>query len=488
MILWWPHAIERRAWRHERHEGRRVLWLRYGHVLLPASADSGLQPMAAVSARKRARSLCALPRQRSIDRKYWGSAGAPRGQRRNSLFFKALPAGCPRGESSVRPGSKVLPPAPGGRHAFVLGPKYTSTRGLGVGCDATDQELVRTRLRSPTRDREPAYSRPGAFRDEDPRRRRSCADPRGPARRLQGTEARRPRCSRRRTRPRTMQVLGEQPDVALILLDLSLPDRDGLDLLAEVRERYPAISVVVLSALADRANVVRALELGALGFIPKSAGARSCRARCSWCFPAASTSRRRSSARPIGADGAVAAKPQHGRDAQASPADLGLTGRQVDVLALMMQGKSNKAICRRARPRRTDGEEPRHRHPEGVEGDQPHRGGLIAAASWAGSVAAAASAATGAQKLTDHGAQAPSDAPACAADGSRGRGRRAGARLVVSPLMRKAGIGRRKRRAAARSPRCRFLPLRQTIIGNDQVRPALVRGEHRPVPRRASRR
>ena len=29
-----------------------------------------------------------------------------------------------------------------------------------------------------------------------------------------------------------------------------------------------------------------------------------------------------------------------------SPADLGLTERQVDVLALMMQGKSNKAICR----------------------------------------------------------------------------------------------------------------------------------------------
>ena len=29
-----------------------------------------------------------------------------------------------------------------------------------------------------------------------------------------------------------------------------------------------------------------------------------------------------------------------------SPADLGLTERQIDVLALMMQGKSNKAICR----------------------------------------------------------------------------------------------------------------------------------------------
>ena len=32
--------------------------------------------------------------------------------------------------------------------------------------------------------------------------------------------------------------------------------------------------------------------------------------------------------------------------APVTPADLGLTGRQLDVLALMMQGKSNKAICR----------------------------------------------------------------------------------------------------------------------------------------------
>jgi DNA-binding NarL/FixJ family response regulator len=31
---------------------------------------------------------------------------------------------------------------------------------------------------------------------------------------------------------------------------------------------------------------------------------------------------------------------------KSSPGDLGLTGRQVDVLALMMRGKSNKAICR----------------------------------------------------------------------------------------------------------------------------------------------
>jgi DNA-binding NarL/FixJ family response regulator len=37
-----------------------------------------------------------------------------------------------------------------------------------------------------------------------------------------------------------------------------LPDRDGLLVLAELHERYPAISIVVLSALQDRDNVVKA--------------------------------------------------------------------------------------------------------------------------------------------------------------------------------------------------------------------------------------
>ena len=58
-----------------------------------------------------------------------------------------------------------------------------------------------------------------------------------------------------------------------------------------------------------------------------------------------------------------------------SPRDLGLTERQIEVLALMMQGKSNKAICRVL-----DLAEPTVKNhvtadPEGAEGHQPHRGG-----------------------------------------------------------------------------------------------------------------
>src|SRR5262245_57969787 len=66
------------------------------------------------------------------------------------------------------------------------------------------------------------------------------------------------------------QLIGQNPDLALVLLDLQLPDRDGIELLSELRENFPAISVVMLSAYNDRDNVVRALDNGAMGFIPKT--------------------------------------------------------------------------------------------------------------------------------------------------------------------------------------------------------------------------
>src|SRR5260221_1947611 len=108
--------------------------------------------------------------------------------------------------------------------------------------------------------------------------------------------------------------------------------------------RYPAISVVVLSASKDRDNMLRALDLGALGFIPKSA--------------------RRAvmlSALQLVISGGIYIPPDilvrrelpspraeaiRRRRSKVSPSDFGLTQRQLEVLAHMMQGKSNKMICR----------------------------------------------------------------------------------------------------------------------------------------------
>lgn len=55
----------------------------------------------------------------------------------------------------------------------------------------------------------------------------------------------------------------------LVLLDLGLPDRDGLELCAEICERYAGTVVVVVTARTDEADAVRALDGGADDFVSK---------------------------------------------------------------------------------------------------------------------------------------------------------------------------------------------------------------------------
>jgi DNA-binding NarL/FixJ family response regulator len=145
------------------------------------------------------------------------------------------------------------------------------------------------------------------------------------------------------------RLLEQNPNFSMILLDLHLPDRSGLTVLAELRQRYPAISIVVLSAFNDYDNVVKALNLGALAFIPKSAeravmlGALRFVLAGGTYIPPDILNRGSSvamNAPPIPAVPGAKGQP-------VSPADLGLTERQVEVLAHMIRGLSNKAICRK---------------------------------------------------------------------------------------------------------------------------------------------
>ena len=141
------------------------------------------------------------------------------------------------------------------------------------------------------------------------------------------------------------QRVAKNPDVGLVLLDLNLPDRSGFELLAELRQHHPATSVVMLSASKDRDEIARALDLGALGFVPKSATREVMLSAFKLIFaggiyvPAELLGRpaAQASSGPIGPANSGRAP---------SAGEFGLTERQMDVLALMMQGKSNKAICR----------------------------------------------------------------------------------------------------------------------------------------------
>lgn len=140
-------------------------------------------------------------------------------------------------------------------------------------------------------------------------------------------------------------LLRAHPDADLLLLDLGLPGTDGLDFLSRVRSESPSIPVVVLSASDARDNVMRAIDLGAMGFIPKSSsnqvmlGALRLVLSGGVYLPPAALLQEESS---------VSVRPSapQAREGGITPRDLGLTERQAQVLALILQGKPNKLICR----------------------------------------------------------------------------------------------------------------------------------------------
>jgi len=70
----------------------------------------------------------------------------------------------------------------------------------------------------------------------------------------------------------TLAALEAGPAFDLLLLDLLMPGSRGLAGLARIRAEFPAVAVVVISANEDPLVIRRALEHGAAGFIPKSAG------------------------------------------------------------------------------------------------------------------------------------------------------------------------------------------------------------------------
>src|SRR5262245_19346780 len=57
----------------------------------------------------------------------------------------------------------------------------------------------------------------------------------------------------------------------VIVLDLSMPGRSGMDLLAELKHRFPKLPVLIMSLHGEDLFAVRALRAGAAGYLTKSA-------------------------------------------------------------------------------------------------------------------------------------------------------------------------------------------------------------------------
>lgn len=72
-----------------------------------------------------------------------------------------------------------------------------------------------------------------------------------------------------RTAEEALEVMSEDlPDVAIV--DLHLPDKNGLTLIGDIHDDYPDVSILVVSAYPDAVYAQRALHAGALGYINKA--------------------------------------------------------------------------------------------------------------------------------------------------------------------------------------------------------------------------
>ena len=166
-------------------------------------------------------------------------------------------------------------------------------------------------------------------------------------------------------------ALRADADFDLVLLDLALGDADGFDVLVEFRAAYPAVPVVVVSASDRASDVIRAIDSGAMGFVPK----RSSHAELHEALRMVMTGAMYvppsmlgldftrevhmgdtvpGVMRPLGEPAFVstgeaplgpAARPEPHQKVP-TMAEIGLTPRQAEVLSLLLQGLPNKLIAR----------------------------------------------------------------------------------------------------------------------------------------------
>jgi DNA-binding NarL/FixJ family response regulator len=159
-------------------------------------------------------------------------------------------------------------------------------------------------------------------------------------------------------------ALQHHPEIDLVLLDLSLGDADGFDVLRELRGLRPAVPVVVVSASERAGDVIRAIDAGALGFVSKRAPHAELQEALRLVMGGAVYV----SASMLGLDWGIPSLPpptlgpavpaREGRPslsqaltpapgrALSAAREVGLTPRQSEVLALLLQGLPNKLIAR----------------------------------------------------------------------------------------------------------------------------------------------
>jgi DNA-binding NarL/FixJ family response regulator len=150
-------------------------------------------------------------------------------------------------------------------------------------------------------------------------------------------------------------VLAESDAFDLLLLDLQLGDINGFTLLAELRARHPALPVVVVSASDRAADVIRAIDMGAMGFVPKRSSTETLTDALQTVMSGGiyvpsmvlNGGGPRSDVPPSEQDTMPDIMRPHAQPGgPPTLTGLGLTPRQQDVMQGLLQGKPNKTIAR----------------------------------------------------------------------------------------------------------------------------------------------
>lgn len=131
-----------------------------------------------------------------------------------------------------------------------------------------------------------------------------------------------------------------RPDV--VLMDLRMPRRDGVEATRRLRELDPNIKVLVLTTYADDRSVIDALRAGARGYLTKDAGAEEIHLALDQVM------RGHAAIDPAVQHhliDAIAASPERQESAPEPQLPDGLTPRESEVLALIAEGQSNREIA-----------------------------------------------------------------------------------------------------------------------------------------------
>jgi NarL family two-component system response regulator LiaR len=127
-----------------------------------------------------------------------------------------------------------------------------------------------------------------------------------------------------------------QPDV--ILLDLQMPRKSGLEVIAQIKERDPAARILVLTSFSDDDKVFAAIKAGALGYILKDASPHDLLAAIRNVHGGKSS-----------LDPEIALKVIHeiNKPLRLPPTGEPLTEREMEILQLVARGMSNQQIAER---------------------------------------------------------------------------------------------------------------------------------------------